>query len=58
VKADSTRITTTLYDVIATMHTMVGGDEDALVVMAIDHLFREGRVTFVENIDPLDERLP
>lgn len=56
-KTGSTRITTTLYDLIATMHTIVGADEDDLVVMAIDHLLRERRVTFVENIDTLAERL-
>lgn len=51
VKGDSTRITTTLYDLIATMHTMVESDEDELVVRAVDQLLRESRVTFVENID-------
>ncbi len=57
VNANATRITTTLYDMIATMQTMVGAD-DALVVMAIDHLLREGRVTFVEKTEPLATRLP
>jgi hypothetical protein len=57
VKADATRITTTLYDLIATMHTIVESNEDEWVVMAVNHLLRESRATFVENIDTLAERL-
>ena len=47
--ANSLRMTTTLYDLIATIHTILGTDQDDVVVMAVDHLLRKSRVTFIEN---------
>jgi hypothetical protein len=49
---DSQSITTTLYDLIAAIQTLVGTD-DALVVSAVARLLRESRVVFVQPPHPL-----
>jgi hypothetical protein len=38
------RITTTLYDVIATLQTMVAPEDDALVVTIVAEWLRSGRL--------------
>lgn len=39
-------ITTTLYDLVATMQTTVGPHDDELIVAAVWHLLRSGRLTW------------
>jgi hypothetical protein len=43
--AAPTRLTTTLYDVMATLQTVVEPDEDDLVVATVMHWLRTGRIT-------------
>jgi alpha-ketoglutarate-dependent taurine dioxygenase len=40
-------ITTTLYDLIAAMQSVVKPEEDELVVTAMIHLLRSGRIRFM-----------
>jgi hypothetical protein len=42
-----TRITTTLYELIAALQNVVDPDADALVVATVMHLLRSGQLTFV-----------
>src|SRR5215471_14216547 len=42
-----TRITTTLYELIAALHNVVDPDADALVVATVMHLLHAGQLTFV-----------
>jgi hypothetical protein len=46
----ATCLTTTLYDVVAALQTVVKPDEDDLVVAVMVHWLRSGRVTFVRNV--------
>jgi hypothetical protein len=41
------KVTTSLYDLIATMQTTVAPADDHLIVTTVAHLFRSGRLTFV-----------
>lgn len=41
------RITTTLYDLLATMQAVVSPDEDELVVTTVVHWLRSGRITLL-----------
>jgi hypothetical protein len=41
-----TTLTTTLYDLIATLQDAAGPDEDDLVVVAVLHLIDPGRLTW------------
>ena len=41
------RLTTTLYDVIATLQSVVEPDEDGLVVAVVEHWLRTRRITRV-----------
>jgi hypothetical protein len=41
------RITTTLFDLMAAMHAVVGPDEDVLIVATMVYLLRSGRITFL-----------
>ena len=43
-------MTTTLYDLIATVQAAVGPDDDALVVAAVLHMLRSGRATWRGDI--------
>jgi hypothetical protein len=47
-------VTTTLYDLIAAMHNVVGSNDDTVVVATIDHLLRAGRIAFLDNGMVLD----
>ena len=40
-------LTTTLYDVIAALQSVVEPDEDGLVVAVVEHWLRTGRITRV-----------
>ena len=42
--------TTTLYDVIAALHTVVEPGEDAFVVAIVDAWLRSGRLRFVDEV--------
>lgn len=42
-----TCLTTTLYDLMTTLHTVVEPDEDALVVAIVERWLRTGRITFL-----------
>jgi hypothetical protein len=44
------RLTTTLYDAIAALQTVVEPDEDNLVVAVIVHWLCSGRFTFVGDV--------
>jgi hypothetical protein len=44
------RLTTTLYDVMAALQTVVESDEDDLVVAVIMRWLRSGRLTFVRDV--------
>jgi hypothetical protein len=44
-----TRVTTTLYDVLAALQTVVEPEEDALVVAIVADWFRSGRLRFPED---------
>jgi len=44
-----TRVTTTLYDVIAALQTVVEPDEDDLVVAIVADWLRSGRLRFPED---------
>ena len=43
-------ITTTLYDLLAAVQSVVGPDDDALAVAAVLHMLRSGRVTWRGDI--------
>jgi hypothetical protein len=43
-------LTTTLYDVLATLQTVVEPDEDDLVVAVVMHWLRTRRLTFVRDV--------
>lgn len=43
-------ITTTLYDLIATIQAVVGPDDDALVVATAWHVLYAGRVTWHDDV--------
>ena len=48
IKADvPTYLTTTLYDLMAALHTIVAPHEDALVVAIVAHWLRAGRITLL-----------
>ena len=47
-------ITTTLYDLIAALQDVVQPGEDALVVAAMVHLLRTGRITWLSGIEALE----
>lgn len=47
-------VSTTLYDLIAAMHDIVGSNDDTVVVATIDHLLRAGRIAFLDNGMVLD----
>jgi hypothetical protein len=42
-------VTTTLYDLIAAMHDIVGSNNDTVVVTTIDQMLRAGRIAFLDN---------
>jgi hypothetical protein len=44
-----TRVTTTLYDVIATLQSVVAPEEDDLVVALVADWLRSGRLCFPED---------
>jgi hypothetical protein len=44
-----TRITTTLYALIAALQDIVDSDADALVVATVMHLLRSGQLTFIRK---------
>jgi hypothetical protein len=44
-----TRVTTTLYDVIAALQTVVEPEDDALVVAIVTEWFRSGRLRVLED---------
>ena len=44
-RATPGRITTTLYDLVAALQTVVAPDEDALVVATVAHWLHSGRIT-------------
>ena len=44
------RLTSTLYDVMAALQTVVESDEDDLVVAVIMRWLRSGRLTFVRDV--------
>jgi hypothetical protein len=46
VAARPPRLTTTLYDLLAALHEVVGPEEDALVVATVQHLLQSGRLTW------------
>jgi hypothetical protein len=39
-------ITTTLYDLLTAMQSVVGPDDDTLVVATVRHMLRSGRATW------------
>jgi len=43
-------LTTTLYDVMAALHTIVEPDDDNLVVAVVVQWLRCGRLTFVRGV--------
>jgi len=47
-------VTTTLYDLIAAMHDIVGSNDGTVVVATIDHMLRAGRIAFLDNGMVLD----
>jgi hypothetical protein len=47
-------ITTTLYDLIATLQDVVQPGEDALVVATMVHLLCTGRMTLISGIEALE----
>jgi hypothetical protein len=47
-------VTTTLYDLIAAMHDIVGSNDGTVVVATIDHMLRAGRIAFLDNSVVLD----
>jgi hypothetical protein len=47
--AAPTRVTTTLYDVIAALQTVVAPEEDHLVVAIVADWLRSGRLRFPED---------
>jgi hypothetical protein len=44
------RLTTTLYDVMATLQTVVEPDEDKLVIAVVVYWVRTGCLTFVSDV--------
>ena len=44
-----TRVTTTLYDVMAALQTVVEPEDDALVVAIVTEWFRSGRLRVLED---------
>ncbi|HEY7710958.1 MAG TPA: hypothetical protein VIG57_13125 [Candidatus Entotheonella sp.] len=48
-------VTTTLYDLIAAMHDIVGSNDGTVVVATIDHMLRAGRIAFLDNGMVLDQ---
>jgi hypothetical protein len=46
--------TTTLYDLIAAMHSNAGSNDDTVVVATIDHMLRAGRIAFLDQGMVLD----
>ena len=44
-----TRVTTTLYDVMAALQTVVESEDDALVVAIVAAWFRSGRLRVLED---------
>ena len=44
-----TRVTTTLYDVMAALQTVVEPEDDALVVAIVTEWFRSGRLRLLED---------
>jgi hypothetical protein len=49
-EAAPTRVTTTLYDVLVALQTVVEPEEDALVVAIVAALLRSGRLRFPEDV--------
>jgi hypothetical protein len=45
-EATPSRLTTTLYDLIAAIQEVVGAEDDALVVTTVGHLLQSGRLTW------------
>ena len=50
-------ITSTLYDLMAAMHTTVEPHNDALVVAVVVHWLRTGRLTWLGDPDQTDMTL-
>jgi hypothetical protein len=49
------RITTTLYDLIAALHTVVGPEQDDLVVATVVHWLHTGQLTWLgDDVTGLD----
>ena len=46
-KALPSRLTTTLYDLVAAVQAVVEPDEDELVVATVVHMLRAGQITFL-----------
>ena len=49
-EAAPTRVTTTLYDVLAALQTVVEPEEDAVVVAIVAAWLRSGRLRFPEDV--------
>lgn len=49
----STRMTTTLYDLIASIQAAVKSDEEDLVVPMVTHILQSGRATFLGEMKAL-----
>jgi hypothetical protein len=49
-EAAPTRVTTTLYDVLAALQTMVEPEEDDVVVAIVAAWLRSGRLRFPEDV--------
>lgn len=48
--AASTRVTTTLYDVLAALQTVLEPEEDAVVVAIVAAWLRSGRLRFLVDV--------
>jgi hypothetical protein len=49
-EAASTRVTATLYDVLAALQTLVEPEEDDVVVAIVAEWLRSGRLRFLEDV--------
>ena len=48
-KALPSRLTTTLYDLVAAVQAVMEPDEDELVVATVVHILRAGQITFLRG---------
>ena len=49
-------ITTTLYDLISTLHTQVGGEDDQMITAIVTYLLRTGQIRGIEPSPPAHDR--